>query len=386
MTDRAWFDVAKGDIPQWAASMPKDADGTTIDWDWVRSLDLAHGVGTIPESTPQSIHDALKADYATRECLESIIAQCNSAFMTDFDRLIGSYRLPRALAYANRRLNDNINTMLHLGEQQHLWAVSRERRGRATIAVLKPYSGSGPSNDDQGMLDLSGEAGGASAGNTAAENSDVKFPTTVALDDIQDRTAAILDARAKRRKAQRFQKRAGDAAMARANLSGATSPGGAALPGGAAASGNATGHHPKPDWRDAYLPGRDVDAVMGIDIETTGIDPARDYIIDVGFEFMNMASPRPAGEPETYAYEQGYYAAGDATASPVSLLACRRKTRRSATPSSPNSPASMYAAAAARPGTDSSTNGPKPRPACSRGLPSSRTWRITPPSNIAGSC
>lgn len=162
------------------------------------------------------------------------------------------------------------------------------------------------------MLDLSGEAGGTSAGNTAAENSDVKFPTTVALDDVQDRTAAILDARAERRKAQRFQKRAGDAAMARANLSGATSPGGAALPGGAAASGNATGHHPKPDWRDAYLPGRDVDAVMGIDIETTGIDPARDYIIDVGFEFMNMASPRPAGEPETYAYEQGYYAAGDA--------------------------------------------------------------------------
>ena len=34
MTDRAWFDAAKGDIPQWAASMPKDADGTTIDWDW----------------------------------------------------------------------------------------------------------------------------------------------------------------------------------------------------------------------------------------------------------------------------------------------------------------------------------------------------------------
>ena len=94
MTDRAWFDAAKGDIPQWAASMPKDADGTTIDWDWVRSLDLAHGVGTIPESTPQSIHDALKADYATRERLESIIAQCNSAFMTDFDRFIGSYRLP----------------------------------------------------------------------------------------------------------------------------------------------------------------------------------------------------------------------------------------------------------------------------------------------------
>ena len=192
MTDRAWFDAAKGDIPQWAASMPKDADGTTIDWDWVRSLDLAHGVGTIPESTPQSIHDALKADYATRERLESIIAQCNSAFMTDFDRFIGSYRLPRALAYANRRLNDNINTLLHLGEQQHLWVVSRERRGRTTVAVLRPYSGSRPSNDDQGMLNLSGETGDASAGNTAAENSDVKFPTTVAL-DVQGDCCGELD-------------------------------------------------------------------------------------------------------------------------------------------------------------------------------------------------
>ena len=152
MIDRTWLDAAKGDIPQWAASMPKDADGTTIDWDWVRSLDLMHGISVLLalaadgeqygetaaqpqlgldqlELTPQAIHDALKIDYATREHLESIIAQCNSTFMTDYDRFIGSYRLPRALAYANRRLNDNINTLLRLGEQQHLWAVSRERRG-----------------------------------------------------------------------------------------------------------------------------------------------------------------------------------------------------------------------------------------------------------------
>lgn len=72
MTDRAWFDAAKGDIPNGRRPCPRTPDGTTIDWDWVRSLDLAHGVGTIPESTPQSIHDALKADYATRERLESI--------------------------------------------------------------------------------------------------------------------------------------------------------------------------------------------------------------------------------------------------------------------------------------------------------------------------
>ena len=47
MIDRTWLDAAKGDIPQWAASMPKDADGTTIDWDWVRSLDLMHGIGVL---------------------------------------------------------------------------------------------------------------------------------------------------------------------------------------------------------------------------------------------------------------------------------------------------------------------------------------------------
>lgn len=54
-----------------------------------------------------------------------------------------------------------------------------------------------------------------------------------------------------------------------------------------------------------------MDMVMGIDIETTGTDPARDYIIDVGFEFMNMVSPRPT-DANGYAYEQGYYDAGDA--------------------------------------------------------------------------
>ena len=159
MIDRTWLDAAKGDIPQWAASMPKDADGTTIDWDWVRSLDLMHGISVLlalaaageqygetaaqpqlgldqPEPTPQAIHDALKIDYATREHLESIIAQCNSTFMTDYDRFIGSYRLPRALAYANRRLNDNINTLLHLGGQSR--TAGEDYRCRAQAVLRQP--------------------------------------------------------------------------------------------------------------------------------------------------------------------------------------------------------------------------------------------------------
>ena len=56
----------------------------------------------------QQLHNLLKKDLAVRDRLESIIAQCNTTFMTDFDRLIASYRLPRALAYANRRLCDEL--------------------------------------------------------------------------------------------------------------------------------------------------------------------------------------------------------------------------------------------------------------------------------------
>ena len=49
----------------------------------------------------------------------------------------------------------------------------------------------------------------------------------------------------------------------------------------------------------AYLPGRDVDAVLGIDIETTGTSAWRDYIIDVGFERMNLQNAGAGGGEST---------------------------------------------------------------------------------------
>ena len=330
-----WQTVAKQDIGQWATSMPKDADNNLIDWQWVAALDLAGGIGAgvpaAPDCSAQSVHDALKADYATRDRLEAIIAQCNSTFMTDFDRLIASYRLPRALAYANRRLNDEINTLIRLGEQMHLWKASREKQGRATAVILKPYADAPHlHNPDQGSLPLPAADSGEQVGDIAGFAAQ---PVTIELDDIQDRTAVILNERAERRKNQRFQKHASNTSMSRANLSQVTSPGGNRVQesggnglNGSLGSSNASGAgsgtsrpldangnpYPQPDWRDAYLPGRDVDMVMGIDIETTGTDPARDYIIDVGFEFMNMISPKPAGHNNSYGYEQHYYEAGDA--------------------------------------------------------------------------
>ena len=281
----SWLDDAKQDIEQWSASMPNDADNQPIDWRWVSSLDLRNGIGAatrqhvdllamLRSSSPQlsapQLHALLKDDLAIRDRLEPTIAQCNSTFMMDYDRLIASYRLPRALAYANRRLCDEIAVLRQIGVAMGLWTVTEERRERVTVPVLLPGSAL------------------ASGG--------------VALDDIQDRTADIVNGRAARRAAEKSQKRASDYAMSRANLSGVTSPGGSTLfdygsetKSAEAAQLRRMAEYRKSDWRDAYLPGRDVDNVMGIDIETTGTDPARVYIIDVGFEYMIDVRDRASG-------------------------------------------------------------------------------------------
>lgn len=284
-----WQDEAKQDIGQWSAIMPKDADGRTVDWQWVRGLHLADGIGSLATNrhesgrgaplTASQLHDALKADYAIRERLEAVIAQCSTAFMTDFDRMVESYRLARALAYANRRLNDEIGLLLHEGQERGLWQVAYRRQGRGTVAVL-----SAPQGTDQGSSD----------GGPQAESG-------IRLDDLKDHTGQILAERAERRR----QRHGGGTLVARANLSGVAAPGSERVRDDA-------GNRAEPDWRSVYLPGRDIDTVMGVDIETCGVDPARNYIIDAGFEYMNMASAKPVGATAGCGYEQPDYEPGDA--------------------------------------------------------------------------
>lgn len=151
----SWLDDAKQDIEQWSASMPNDADNQPIDWRWVSSLDLRNGIGAatrqrvdllamLRSSSPQlsapQLHALLKDDLAIRDRLEPTIAQYNSTFMMDYDRLIASYRLPRALAYANRRLCDEIAVLRQIGVAMGLWTVTEERRERVTVPVLLPGS------------------------------------------------------------------------------------------------------------------------------------------------------------------------------------------------------------------------------------------------------
>lgn len=69
----------------------------------------------------------------------------------------------------------------------------------------------------------------------------------------------------------------------------------------------------EPDWRDKYLPGQAIDLVMGIDIETTGINPWRGYIIDIGFEYMHLQpdSTTPDNTTNDYQYlDPSYHADG----------------------------------------------------------------------------
>ena len=274
--DDDWLMRAHGDIDQWAAVMDVDADDRPIDWNWVRTLDFVHGVGV---ATPydcdagatSDVHDLLRRDLMIRDRLEAILTCCDRVFMTDYDRLIPSYRLPRALAYVNRRLNDEINLLRDRGVAEGLWTVTSEHRERVTVPVLQAAEGA------------------------------------PAVDDIQDRTAELVNGRAERRKRAREQRGAGDRLMVAANLEGAIAAGGAAADEGTTAASPIGS-----DWRDVYLPGRGLDAVMGIDIETTGTDPLRDYIIDVGFEYMNMVTPRPQDAPAGMPYVDSSYQAGDA--------------------------------------------------------------------------
>ncbi|WP_181281233.1 DNA polymerase III subunit epsilon [Bifidobacterium callitrichos] len=338
VVDRSWLNEAKTSIDQWAYIMLRDADDHDIDWEWVRSLDLEHGIGVASPAdyetgAASNVHDLLKADLEIRDRLEAIIAKMSMTFMRDFDRHIATYELPRALAYADRRLNDQIQLLRDRGIAEGLWTVADEDRQRVTVPVL-----------------------------TAARQD-------VNVDDIQDRTAEIVNARAERRKADRAKREearrhreqalfeadevtygsveAGPDESAPADSSSDQGSPDYLIEGQPVInddnpavptieqvnrdetavpeerfekSRHAAAEHvaehaaarPKDYWREVFLPGRDVDKVMGIDLETNGTEPARTYIIDVGFEYMNMRSPRPADAPTGYRYDKDYYEDGDA--------------------------------------------------------------------------
>lgn len=258
-----WLEASKHDVTQWAAVMERDADDRIIDWDWVRSLDFVAGVGAGARlglvHDEYDAHALLMQDYAIRERLEAILENVTSVFMGDFDRNLDSFRLARGLAYANRRLNDEITLIIEQGKTRRLWNVERRFEHGTAFVVLH--------------------------GNEDAHAS-----------EIVDHSAQLAQERAQRRNHAMSQRKAGSQMVQQASLSSFIDD--KVL----SEESEQTSRPAAPrrsdsqyDWRMAYLPGRDVDAVLGIDIETTGTSAWRDYIIDVGFERMNLQTPAPEG-------------------------------------------------------------------------------------------
>lgn len=215
-------------------------------------------------------------DYAIRERLEAILENVTSVFMGDFDRNLDSFRLARGLAYANRRLNDEITLIIEQGKTRRLWNVERRFEHGTAFVVLH--------------------------GNEDAHAS-----------EIVDHSAQLAQERAQRRNHAMSQRKAGSQMVQQASLSSFIDD--KVL----SEESEQTSRPAAPrrsdsqyDWRMAYLPGRDVDAVLGIDIETTGTSAWRDYIIDVGFERMNLQTPAPEGAKARDVYTETDYAADGA--------------------------------------------------------------------------
>lgn len=278
-TELTWLADSLQDTEQWAAVMTHDADGKPIDWDWVRALNLAGGVGAGAEldvlHDNVDVHELLVRDYAIRDRIEAMLADMTSVFMGDFDRNISSFRLARALAYANRRLNDEIALLIERGVRDHLWTVERRFDHGTAIVVL------------HGIEDEHAR-------------------------DIEDRSAQLSQERSQRRKQLMRQRSSGSQMMQQASLSAFSDDSALAEKPDVKQVVKPARSKSSHDWREAYLPGRDVDEVLGIDIETTGTNAWRDYILDVGFERMNMSSPQPQDAQVNNIYAEAGYAADGA--------------------------------------------------------------------------
>ncbi|PWG65660.1 hypothetical protein [Bifidobacterium callitrichidarum] len=105
----AWVDDAKEDIEQWSQVTKTDALGREIDWDKIADLDLRNGVG-VGIDYPDPVEGATK-DVQLQEELHAAYDQMSRDFLYGDGFNIESYRTARTIAYANRRLDGEIDLL-----------------------------------------------------------------------------------------------------------------------------------------------------------------------------------------------------------------------------------------------------------------------------------
>ena len=128
--DNAWVDEAKEDFQQWSQISKQDVLGRDIDWDTISRLDLRNGIGVGPDY-PDPVEGA-KMDVELQEQVHAAYEKMSNDFLYGDGFKIKSYRAARALAYANRRLDSEIDVLNH--------RVVTETGGEPVDKLLEKYT------------------------------------------------------------------------------------------------------------------------------------------------------------------------------------------------------------------------------------------------------
>ena len=235
VSDTSWIDNAKSDAPFWNELVQTDADALPIDWDKISSLPLRTGVGfatvnnvDIDSISGEQAVELLNKDYTLRRKLEAVYSSMQRRFIFDHDKkIVPSFRLARAIAYADRRLNDEIE---HLNMRCEQTGVDFE------------------SSDDNDAM-IKEERRGIWKKESSSLNNPKKH----------EKERELADKIAK-----------GDKELADKLFTELSS------------------------YDRKWLPGDEVNKCFGVDIETTGLNEYRDYVLDVGYEYMDVNPSEPS--------------------------------------------------------------------------------------------
>ena len=233
VADTSWIDESKKDAELWRKIIITDSDALAIDWNRIASLPLREGIGfahvgnvDIDTLTGDEAVGLLDRDYILRRKMEAVYTRMRKQFVFDHEHTVPSFRFARAIAYANRRLNDEIEHLCMRCEQTGVEYDS--------------------SDDNDNGINEERKRIWRKESRSLNKKERYRWERQLA-DDVSNGDGKLADRLFK-------------------ELS---------------------------SYDRKWLPGDDANACFGIDIETTGLDEYRDYILDIGYEYMDVNPVKP---------------------------------------------------------------------------------------------